>query len=127
MVPLLITIIALLIIGGGVYVYESKKANKITDASTQTQTGQNYIVENGNQADPILHTTIINNFLSAKAIYSSGDLVVIRKYLLNAIPAGPQQQKIANLPDSNLNKAAAVYNEIYGVVTESILRRPDTT
>ena len=94
-----------------------------------TQNGaQNYVTEQGNQVDPTLQNLVITDFLSAKALYASGNLPAIRQHLLDGAPAGSQlQQQVTNLSDSDLQKLVAVYNQVAGLTTEDILRSPSTT
>jgi uncharacterized RDD family membrane protein YckC len=88
---------------------------------------QNYIVENGNQVDPMLKQAVISSFMADKTVYTTKDPSVIRQHILDLVPSSSQYyQQYSDMSDSDLLNMAAFFNHLASAATYDELNASQT-
>jgi len=94
-----------------------------------TQNGlQDYIVQKGNEVDPVLKESIIGAYLRQKNLFASGNLPEIRQYFLDSTPTSSKEEaakELSTMSDSDFQEMVKPYNQVFSIATEEILRDPD--
>lgn len=88
---------------------------------------QNYIIQKGSEVDPVLKEEIISAYLKQKNLFASGNFPEIRQYFLDsALTNSKETIQLSNTSDSDLQKMVRLFNQVFAIATEDVLRDPDT-
>jgi hypothetical protein len=131
-VPLLIAIIAILVIGGGLYINSksNQSAQKSNSQATQSESNSAPVqVQIPNQDSTSSGTgnseneSIIQGILNTKALLLSGDVVKIREYLQTVYADNSKfAAQVKSADDKTLLATAALLSKAMNGINETFLR-----
>jgi hypothetical protein len=124
----------ILVVGIGSIIYfglgHTRSSNLSATPSLSQPATSTLIVKTGDEVDPTVKNDIVAAYLKEKALFTSGNVVQIRQYVIDGTPSSSKAiitQQITALPASDMQKIIANYNELFSLVSGSALRSATTT
>ncbi len=88
------------------------------------------IIKKGSEVEPVLQQTVINAFLKQKALFASGNIPEIRKYLVNgSLPEDRERVStlLASTTDADLKNYIVPFNTVMNIITVDMLKSAEAT